>query len=30
MIANISDRKGTSFLSINKALINKIKFYLLK
>ena len=30
MIANISDRKDTSFLSINKALSNKIKFSLLK
>ena len=30
MIANISDRKDTSFLSIDKALSNKIKFSLLK
>lgn len=30
MITNISDRKDTSFLSINKALSNKIKFSLLK
>ena len=30
MIINISDRKDTSFLSINKALSNKIKFSLLK
>lgn len=27
MIINISDRKDTSFLSIDKALSNKIKFY---
>ena len=26
MIANFSDRKDTSFLSIDKALSNKIKF----
>ena len=30
MITNISDRKDTSFLLINKALSNKIKFSLLK
>ena len=30
MITNISDRKDTSFLSIDKALSNKIKFSLLK
>lgn len=30
MITNISDRKDISFLSINKALSNKIKFSLLK
>jgi len=30
MIANISDRKDTSFLSIDKALSNEIKFSLLK
>jgi len=30
MITNISDREDTSFLSINKALSNKIKFSLLK
>ena len=30
MITNISDRKDTSFLSINKAISNKIKFSLLK
>ena len=30
MITNISDRKDTSFLSIDKALSNKFKFSLLK
>ena len=30
MITNISDHKDTSFLSIEKALSNKIKFSLLK
>ena len=30
MITNISDRKDTSILSINKVLSNKIKFSLLK
>ena len=30
MIANISDRKDTSFLSIDRALSNMIKFSLLK
>jgi len=30
IITNISDRKDTSFLSINKALSNKIMFSLLK
>ena len=30
MIANISDRKDTSFLSIDKVLSNEIKFSLLK
>lgn len=30
MITNISDRKGTSFLSIDKALSNKNKFSLLR
>ena len=30
MIANISDHKDTSFLSINKAFSNKIKVSLMK